>query len=211
MTGPEDDRLREVAALCGAALRAARTALGAATEVIGGDGDGERVKASDAALHELRDAVECLLLDGTATAGLRAAVAAAHAGGDMGRVGELVQQVAEMAWSWHPGGQGVPPAVHAAVTALGGEATELVERAAEVVERTGGPGGAPPDADPLEELDLRLAGISGRQRSLDEALVADGPRTSAPDAVDIALLGRCYEGCAWHSVAAVRHLVLLAS
>ncbi|MFI0724149.1 hypothetical protein [Streptomyces sp. NPDC021224] len=212
MAMSEGDRLREVADLCGTALRAAGTALGAATEVLRGDGDGERAKASDAALHELRDAVDCLLLDGPADSGPRAAVAAAHAGGDMGRVGELARQIAEMARPWHPGERGVPQAVHTAVTALGGEVVAVVARAAEIAGDidAGGRGAAAATVAALEELDLRLAGVSGRQRFLDETLVAEGPRAGASDTVDMALLGRCYEGCAWHSVAAVRHLVLLA-
>lgn len=211
MAVSEGDRLGEVAGLCGAALRAARVALGAAGEVVAGDGDGERVKASDAALHELRDAVDCLLSEAPAVSGLRAAVAAAHVGGDMGRVGELARQVAETAWSWRPGERGVSPPVHSAVAALGAEATAVVGRAAEIAGGAGGPEAADRATGPLTELDVRLARVSGLQRSLDEALITQGPQASASDAVDLALLGRCYEGCAWHSAAAVRHLLLPAT
>lgn len=130
----------------------------------------------------------------------------------MGRVGELARQIAEMAWSWHPGEREVPQAVHAAVAALGGDAVVVVARAAEIAgdAAAGGRGAATEAVAALEELDLRLAGVSGRQRFLDETLVAEGPQAGAFDALDMALLGRCYEGCAWHSVTAVRHLVLLA-
>lgn len=207
----DDDRLREVAGLCAVALGAARSALSGAAEVLAGSDDMDRMKASDAALHELRATIEMLVPDGTVPTGVRAAVAVAHVEGDMVRVAELAQQVAEIAWSWRERAAVVPPAVRSALTALSGTAVAVVGHAREAV-GLAGPGRRAAPVSVVEAaagLDGQLAAVAGSVRSLDGVLAREDPRIDVPEAVDVALLGRCYESCAWHAVTAVRHVARL--
>jgi hypothetical protein len=213
MAGSGGDRFREVAALCAAALRPAREALEDATRALAGDGGRggtDRLKASEAALHDLRDVLDVLQADGSPHSCPRSAVAAAHVAGDMGRVVELTRQIVETAWSWRAGGRRMPSAVRTAVTAVGGGVAELVGRA----EDAAGLACSAPDADgsrlgaAVRELDRGFTGVAGSQRALDEVLVGRTRQEDTSLAVDLALLGRCYEGCAWHALAAVRHLAL---
>jgi phosphate transport system protein len=206
MVHPDDGRLEPVAGQLAAALRKARAALGGATDVLVGHGDNEAMKAAEEALHALGDHTDMLVpAELPSSSGVRAAVAMVHAGGDMERMAELIQQIAEIAWSRRTR-QPMSPAVRSAVEAVGNSALALVERAMEAVELT-----PVPAVEAAAGLDGQLGEISRQQRVLDEVLVREEPQIAASDAVDVALLGRCYESCARHAVSAARHLAVLTS
>lgn len=213
MARSDDTRSPQVAELCAAALGSARIALSGVTDILVGGADVDRMKESDAALHDLRETIDVLAPRTPATSGVRTAVAAAHVGGDMGRVAELTQQIGEIALSWRGKAAPMPPAVRAAVAAVSGTALMVVGRAEAVADLAGNGqyGAAASVTKAGEDLDRRFVAVAGGQRSLDEVLIRESPQVDVTDAVDAALLGRCYEGCARHAVTAVRHLAVLAA
>jgi hypothetical protein len=211
MVGSGDDRFHEVTALCAAALRSAQSALAGVIPVLVGDAskDGTvQLKASEAALHDLHDVIDVLQPEDLPASDLRSALAAVHVGGDMLRVAELTRQIAETAWSWGTRERAVPSVVRAAVNAVGDGAVALVaqtEKTARLSSSKPSAGGAQ-DGATVSDLDRRFAAVSRSQRALDEVLVDEAGHIDVSLVVDAALLGRCYEGCAWHAMAAVRHL-----
>jgi hypothetical protein len=190
------------------ALRAARAALGRATAVFLGDEGDDGMKAAGQALHELRGEIEELVPDPSAlpaASHTRTTVAVVHLGGDLERLADLTQQIAEIAWS-RQSSRPLPEHLRSAVEAMSGEVLGLVERAGEtaLLERAAA-------MDAAAGLERELGTVAGRQRFLDEALAAADPPVDDASVVDLALLGRCYEGCAQHAVSAVRHVAELAS
>lgn len=214
MVGSGDDRFHEVTALCAVALRSARSALAGVTPVLAGDAgmDGSvRLKASEAALHDLHDVLDVLDVlqpEGLLASDLRSALAAVHVGGDMLRVAELTRQIVETAWSWETGEKAVPSAVRTAVNAVGDGAVALVVQTENTARLPGSRPSAPgaQTGATVSGLDRRFAEVSRSQQALDEVLVDEAGHIDVSLVVDAALLGRCYEGCAWHAIAAVRHL-----
>ncbi len=191
-------------------LRSARTALGGATAVLlGGESARGDMKAAHRALHDMRAEIEYLAPD-TPLGGkekkqdVRTTVAAVHLGGDAQRLAELTQQIADIAWSRQS--RPMPEGIRPTVEAMSSGVLSLVERA-----------GATAPLDPTDAvgrtalLDHDLEAVAAQQRVLDEVLVSGDPSLAEIDAVDVALLGRCYEGCARHAVSAARHVSMLSS
>jgi phosphate transport system protein len=205
MFPPGDDQLHRLTRECATALRTARTALGAATEALVGGPGTRDMEAAESALRALRDSTDTLRpTELPPPVGRRTAVAAAHVGGDLARVAELTRQIAEVAWS-RRGKEPLPEGVRSAVETVSGSALTEIGEAAETVGL--GPAAA---LDAAARLDNGLGAVSDRQRVLDEALVLGGPQVGVPDAVELALVGRCYEDCARHAVSAARRLAVLA-
>lgn len=191
-------------------LRSARTALGGATAaLLGGKSAQVDLTAAQRALHDMRTEIENLAPDtplGTEEPkqDVRTTVAAVHLGGDAQRLAELTQQIADIAWSRQS--RPMPEPVRATVEAMSTGVLSLVERA-----------GATTSLEPTDAvgrtavLDRDLEAVAAQQRVLDEVLVSGDPSLAEADAVDVALLGRCYEGCARHAVSAARHVSMLSS
>lgn len=190
------------------ALQEARAALSRATAVLlGEEADGDMAAAGQA-LHELRGEIEELVPapSGTSVSShIRATVTVVHVGGDLERLAELTQQIAEIAWS-RQRRRPLPEHVRSAVETMSGRVLALVDRAGEtaLLER-------PAAVDAAAGLERELGMVAGRQRGLDEVLVSADPPVDDASAVDLALLGRCYEGCAQHAVSAVRHVAMMVS
>jgi len=191
-------------------LRSARTALGGATALLlGGVSAKEEMKAAERALHDMRAEIEYLAPDAPLdteekTPDVRTTIAAVHLGGDAQRMAELTQQIADIAWSRRS--RPMPERVRTTVEAMSSGVLSLVERAGATASLT------PADAvGRTAVLDHDLEAVAGQQRVLDEVLVSGDPSLAEIDAVDVALLGRCYEGCARHAVSAARHVSMLSS
>lgn len=208
MVQPDDHRPRRTADRLAAALQAARSALGRATGVLlgdeteGADEADEGMKAAARALHELRGEIEDL--EPARRTDLRSTVAVVHLGGDLERLAGLTQQIAEIAWACRSRGPLPGPVV--------AEVATMSEGVLALVERAGLTAGLEPAAaaDAVAALERSLGTVARHQRSLDEALVSCTPPVGEAGAVDLALLGRCYEGCARHAVSAAGHVAALA-
>lgn len=204
MFPPGDDQLHRLTSECATALRTARAALGAATEALVGAGGDRDMEAAESALRALKDSTDLLHpAELPPPVGRRAAVAAAHVGGDLTRVAELTRQIAEIAWARRAKGP-LPEEVRSAVETVSGSALCEIGQAAETV------GLEPAATVDGAQLENGLGTVSARQRGLDEALILGGPQVGVSDAVELALVGRCYEDCARHAVSAARRLAVLA-
>lgn len=206
MVQPDDHRVQRIAGQLAVTLRAVRTALGRATAVLLGREADDGMKATEQALHELRVEIEDLVpgVPGR-SADLRATVAAVHLGGDLERLSQLTQQIAEIAWA-RQSRQPLPQPVMDAVARMSDGVLALVERAGRTAAL--GPAAA---VDATAALERELGSVAGQQRVLDELLVSADPAAETADAVDLALLGRCYESCARHAVSAASHVAVLSS
>jgi phosphate transport system protein len=210
---PDDHRLPWIADRSALTLRVARTALTRATAVLFGDRTTaeDSMKAAEQALRALRGEIEELLaappLGTPSSSAVRATVAMVHLTGDMERLADLTQQIAEIAWS-RQSKRPMPAPVRSAAEAMSGDVLALLARAGETVALE--PAAA---AGATAALDRDLEEISGQQARLDRLLVseAEDPQVNDSGAVDVALLGRCYESCARHAVAAARHVAILAT
>jgi phosphate transport system protein len=212
MAQPEDHELPGLTGQLAVVLRDVRMALSRATGVLfGAAEDAENdMAAAEQALHAARAESEELTPAGAVSSpseapSIGATVAVVHLGGDIERLAELTQQIAEIAWS-RRSKEPLPGQLGSVTREMSDNALSLVARAGEAVEKR--PAVAVRIATGLE---TQLADIAGRQRFLDRLLVSCDPPVGTADAVDVALLGRCYEGCARHAVSAVRHVAMLAS
>jgi phosphate transport system protein len=209
MTQPDDHRLEWITDHLTVTLRTARTALSRSTAVLLGHEADVGMKAAEQALHELREEIEELMPavpSGPAPSpDIRTTVAVVHVGGDLERLAQLTQQIAEIAWSRHRG-RPLPRHLAPAFGKMSGGVLDMVERAGEtaLLDSTAA-------VEAAADLERELDAIAGQQRVLDDVLVSGDPPVDDASAVDLVLLGRCYEGCARHAVSAARHVTLLAS
>ncbi|MFB7462950.1 hypothetical protein ACFCZ1_05485 [Streptomyces sp. NPDC056224] len=112
---------------------------------------------------------------------------------DAGRIGVLIEQVGDIAGARESG----PPlaeTVREPVRDLGEACLRLMARAGDVLHLTA----------PSAVLDRDLADIAVRQLALSRLLLTGGPLCPVSDAVDAAVLGRCYEECAQRAAAMAR-------
>ncbi|MEV0409007.1 PhoU domain-containing protein [Actinoallomurus sp. NPDC050550] len=210
MTQADDQRL---ACQWAVMLGVARTALSRASAVLFGDEAAaeDSMKEAEQALHELREAIEEIEETALATpygtsasSDVRVTVAVVHLGGDMERLAKLIQQIAEIAWS-RRSKRPLPAYLWAAAERMSGGVLALVDRAGETMTLE------PTTAEAATALSGQVGEIAEQQRLLDRLLVSEGPPVEVSDAVDVVLLGRCYEGCARHAVSAARHVAMLAT
>lgn len=192
-----------IAGRLAAALREARAALDRTTAVLLGDEPEDGMKAAGHALHKLREGVEDLVPAPSGTtppSHMHATVVEVHVGGDLERLAELTQQIADIAWS-RQARASLLGHVRPAMKEMSDGVLALIERTGETVllEHSTAMAAA-------TELERELDAVAERQRTLDDVLVAADPPIDEASAVDLVLLGRCYEGCAQHAVSAARHL-----
>lgn len=212
MAQPEDHELPGLTGRLAVVLRDVRMALSRATGVLFGAEEAaeNEMRAAEQALHELRAESEELtpagaVFSASEAPSVGATVAVVHLGGDIERLAELTRQIAEIAWS-RRSKQPLPGQLGSVAREMSDNVLSLVARAAEAVEKR--PAAA---ARIATRLETQLADIAGKQRFLDRLLVSCDPPVGTADAVDVALLSRCYEGCARHAVSAARHVAMLAS
>jgi phosphate transport system protein len=212
MTQPDDHRLQRLADQLAVTLHVVRMALSRATAVLFGHEAAaeDSMKAAEQALHELRElreeieeAAASAPFDTSASSDVRVTVAMVHVGGDVDRLAKLTQQIAEIAWS-RRSKRPLPAHLGTAAEMMSGAVLALVARAGETMK----PALA---AEATRALDRQVGEIAGQERLLDRLLVLEDPPVDVSDAVDVALLGRCYEGCARHAVSAARHVAMLAT
>ncbi|GAA2116503.1 hypothetical protein [Actinomadura alba] len=213
MTQPDDQRPQRLADQLAVSLHVVRTALSRASTVLFGDEAAaeDSMKAAEQALHELREEIEeieeialAAPYGASESSDVRVTVAVVHLGGDMERLAKLTQQIAEIAWSrWSK--PPLPAHLGAAAETMSGGVLALVARAGETMKLE------PAAAEAATALDRHVGEIAGQQRLLDRLLVSGDPPVDVSDAVDVALLGRCYEGCARHAVSAACHVAMLAT
>lgn len=212
MPRPDEHRFEYVAGRLAETLGLAHRALSRATAVLFGfeaaaeDG----MKAVEQALRELRGEIEQLALStpvgrGAGPMEVRMTVADVHIGGDAERMAEMTQQIAEIAWT-RQSRRPLPAQLRSVAEATSRAALALVAKAGDAMRLE--PAAAGEAANGLE---YDLGQISAQERLLDRLLMSGEPAVEASDAVDVTLLGRCYEGCARHAVSAARHVAMLAA
>ncbi|MET9881822.1 hypothetical protein ABZZ20_01435 [Streptomyces sp. NPDC006430] len=186
-------------------LRLAHTAVSRATALptMPGAGLERGMVALSGALGELRHETDDLAAaDASAgtieDADLRSVVTDMYVGQDAGRIGLLVRQIGDIAWARRSRGP-LPDALRFRVRDLGDDCLALVGRAADVVELSA----------PRTVMDRQAEGIDRRQQELCRVLLSGGDSLAVRDAVDAAVLGRCYQECAQRAVAVARHVALL--
>lgn len=180
-------------------LRLAHDALRLATAVLVGSGPGaEREMAELArALVDLRNSADDLG-EASGAGDLRSLLAGLYVGQDVGRIVLLTGQVGDIAWerrSAHP----LPEAVRRPVRDMGEACLGLIGRTSDVVALSA----------PHGVVGRELAGISRRQEALSRLLMEGEGTVRAADAVDAAVIGRCYEECAYRAVAVARQAAVL--
>lgn len=202
MAHGEDRGFQWIADRSAVALGATETTLSRATAVLLGQEAGDGLKAAEQALHELRGEIEELEPGGQAD--VRATVAVVHLGGDLERLAKLTEQIAEIAWA-RRSRRPLPPHLVSEVATMSTGVLSLVEGARRTV-------ALEPTAamDAATALERGLGTVTRQLRVLDEALVTCVPPVDEANAVDLTLLGRCYESCARHAVSAASHVAALS-
>lgn len=203
MVQPDDHRSGWIADRLAVALQAARTALSRATGVLLGEEADDGMKAAERALHELRGEIE--ELEPARRTDLRSTVAVVHLGGDLERLAKLTQQIAEIAWA-RRSRQPLPEHIVSEVATMSDGVLALVQGAGRTAALE--PAAA---VERVAALEQNLGTITRQQRLLDEALVSCTPPVDEVNAIDLALLGRCYESFARHAVSAAGHVAALTS
>lgn len=154
------------------------------------------LRALTALRRESEDATSTALAQAPDEGDRRAVLTALYVRGDTGRIVTLIEQIGDIFLG--RGGQpfGEPLAAH--LRELLGACLTLTGQAHDVVCLSG----------PPSLLGQSLTGIADRQRRLSGLLLTGGLGGTARDAVDAAVLGRCYEECAWRA-AALAHVGLV--
>ena len=203
-----DHAYRSMADGLAVSLRDVRTVLLVATRALSGrDGRDTADGLDDAgrALHRLHAAVgELGPVSTESTGDVRETIALVHVGGDLQRLAELAQQIAETACARPP--RAAPPQTVYAVSSLSRTVVGLVDEAARAATGVGPRSSAAVRTTTVVEREL--AEVGDQQRLLDEALVAADPPVDKATAVGLVLLGRCLADCARHAVSAAQHLAL---
>jgi len=189
--------LAEMCVAVAGALRRATAALldrreRLATQVIEGD---DRVDALRARVETV--ATEALLFHAPVAGDLRRVVAAIRAAGDIERMGDLAQHVAEAARRGHPGD--LPPEIRQVVAQMGRIGVELALKAAEVVRTR--------NVLLAVELDGDDDAMDAEHRRILSVLLHPCWSHGVPTAVDLALLARYYERFADDAVVVARETV----
>lgn len=187
-------------------LRLAHTALTLATTAAFAETSPraeEAMTSLSSALAALRHAADDLVPGDEATlsfpgGAVPSVLTGVYVGQDMRRICQLIRQVGDIAWA-RLSKQPLTGAVWLPVRHLGEASLRLIGRASDVVELSA----------PSTVMDSELADIGRRQRELDRLLLARGASTEVGDAIDAAVLGRCYEECANRAVAVARLVGLL--
>lgn len=202
MVQPDGHRSDWITDRLAAALQTAWTALGRATAVLLGHEVDEGMRAAEQALHELRREIEELGPAGHPD--IRSTVAVVHLGGDLDRLAKLTQQIAEISWV-HRSRRPLPERVLSGFAAMSDTVLALVEHAGQAAALE-----SVAAVDAVAGLERNLGTVARQQRLLDEALVSCAPPVDEASAIDLTLLGRCYESCARHAVSAAGHVTALA-
>ncbi|MEV0986014.1 hypothetical protein [Streptomyces sp. NPDC049949] len=186
-------------------LRLAHAAVGQATGLLATPGAGleQGMITLSGALGELRqEADELVAADASigtiGEADLRSLVTDMYVGQDAGRIDLLIRQVGDIAWA-RRSRQPLPDEVRFRVRDMGDDCLALVGRAADVVELSA----------PHAVMDRQVEDIDRRQQELCRVLLSGTEPLTTRDAVDVAVLGRCYQECARRAVAVARHIALL--
>ncbi|MER7967093.1 hypothetical protein [Streptomyces ardesiacus] len=184
-TGHEADRVP-------ALLLKAHDALRGATRLITAQGTPEAERGSatfaenlSALLTEVEDITSTIFAGPLNEADRRSSLIALYVQGDAGRIAVLIEQVGDIASAQGAGGLAGP------VRELGEACVNVMAQAHDVLRLPG----------PLAMLDQGLADVTARQRRLSRSLLTGSLGRSTRDAVDAAVLGRCYEECARRAVA----------
>ncbi|MFG2325943.1 hypothetical protein [Streptomyces sp. NPDC048568] len=179
-----------------ALLLKAHDALRGATHLIAPLGASESAGRSttyaqslSAFLKEVEDATSTALGGTLDEADRRSVLMALYVRGDAGRIAVLIEQVGDLAA--RRGAQGFAGPALRPVLELGESCVNLVAQAHDVLRLPG----------PLTVLDQGLADVTASQRRLSGLLLTSDLHCSAREAADAAVLGRCYEECAWRAVA----------
>ncbi|MFB6613019.1 hypothetical protein ACIGFK_16430 [Streptomyces sp. NPDC085524] len=180
-------------------LQLAHDALRLATAVLVGSGPGAEREMAELgrALTALRNSADDLDVADEA-ADLRSVLTGLYVGQDVGRIGLLTRQVGDIAWerrSTRP----LPEVVRRPVRDMGESCLRLIGRTSDVVAL----------AAPHAVVGRELADISRRQEALSRLLLEGDLTIVAADAVDAAVIGRCYEECAYRAVAVARQAAML--
>ena len=166
----------------------------------------EKIVTGDAAMHELRAAVEnvatdALLFHAPVAGDLRRVVAAIRSSGDLERMGVLARHVAEAAV--RSGGRGtgcaVPEQVRPAFVEMGRVGVALAHKAAEVVRTR--------NVLLAVELDRDDEAMDALHARVYEVLMDRAWPFGVRAAVDVALLARYYERFADHAVLIAEEIV----
>ncbi|WP_314251719.1 hypothetical protein [Streptomyces sp. DSM 40907] len=148
-------------------------------------------------MTELRNGADDLAAADEA-ADLRSVLAGLYVGQDMGRIDLLTRQVGEIAWE-RRSTQPLPEVVRRLVRDIGEACLMLIGRTSDVIALSAPHGVVVRD----------LADISRRQEALSRLLLEGEQTIVVADAVDAAVIGRCYEECAYRAVAVARHAAML--
>jgi phosphate transport system protein len=202
---PLPQQLAELSELLGRMCTAAADALNRATaallesrdrlavQVIAGD---ESIDALRAQVEEL--AGDALLLHSPVAGDLRSVVSAIRAVGDIERMGDLAQHVAEVVRMRHPA-PALPAEVRPAFAEMGKVAVRLALKAAEVVRTR--------NVILAAELDSDDDAMDVLHREMFEVLMDENWPHGVRVAVDVTLLARYYERFADHAVVVARETV----
>ncbi|MEW2446910.1 hypothetical protein AB0896_05035 [Streptomyces parvulus] len=140
-------------------------------------------------LKEVEDTTSTALGGTLDEADRRSVLMAVYVRGDAGRIALLIEQMGDLAAE--RGAQGLAGPALGPVMEIGEACLNVVAQAHDVLRLSG----------PPTVLDQGLADITARQRRLSGLLLAGDLRCTAREAADAAVLGRCYEECAWRAVA----------
>ncbi|MBH1934297.1 hypothetical protein I5Q34_08315 [Streptomyces sp. AV19] len=186
-------------------LRLARTALSGATAVLARSAAGgeKGMAAVDRALGELWETAEDLASTGPAAgvapeADVRTVITGMYVGEDVGRMAVLARQVGDIAWA-RRSKPPLPASVGDPLRDMGEACLGLIDRAHDSV------------ASPARGAvtDAQLADVEDRQERLCHTLLSGSAALGVMDAVDVAVLGRCYAECAQRAAAVAAHVALL--
>ncbi|MFF4223605.1 hypothetical protein ACFYZH_12210 [Streptomyces abikoensis] len=185
-------------------LRLARTALSEATTVLfQPTAKGEKKMAAvDRALEELWQEAEDLVSAGLATGAdqdgdIRTVITDMYVGEDVGRMGVLARQVADIAWARQTKPP-LPGPVRDAVRGIGEDCLALIDGARDAVASSAAAPGT----------DARLADITDQHVRLCRVLLSESASLDVVDAVDVSVLSRCYVECAQRAASVALHMAL---
>ena len=167
----------------------------------------ERVIAADAAIDRAQGeieerSIELLALQQPVAGDLRMLVAALRMSGELERMGDLAEHVAKVARLRYPE-KTVPFEIEDTMRAMASAAEDMVDAAAQVIERR--------DIEAAQRLESKDEEMDRLRRSGFRQLLSDEWTGGIEAAIDVALLGRYYERIADHAVSMGRRVVYLVT